>query len=428
MAVRTIYKASSEYKDPNTGTIYLDRAAKNKGSMSQGAVAGASTGSVASSASQSSSSKRYSPYAMSAATRSLLGTSRDYADEIDSMKYSPSDMVKNYQNRLSEVENSKPGSFTSKYSDSINNLLQQIINEDKFSYTGKDLMNDDMYKMYSEMYEKNARKAMQDAAGEAAGMTGGYGSTYSQAVGQQAYDDKMSAMNDIALDLADKAYNRYLNDRANRYQQLGALNDQDNIDYSRYRDEVGDWQTDRNYYAGRYNDTYDRDYGAFRDAVSDKQFLADYYRQLYGTEAGNELDAWQANEAADEFYQNYLLNENADAREDAASKREAEEWEYRKQLLALQIQQAQQSLAGGGSGGGYSRGSSGSGSGNSDKVTTADITRFLQRGASASELKEGIALSKQYYQNSDLSKEAKAKAYRMLDQYEKLADRKKKSS
>ena len=67
-------------------------------------------------------------------------------------------------------------------------------------------MSDDLYKMYADQYEHNARKAMQDAMGDAQAMTGGYGSTFSQLVGQQAYDETMSSMNDIALQLADRAY------------------------------------------------------------------------------------------------------------------------------------------------------------------------------------------------------------------------------
>ena len=252
---------------------------------------------------------------------------------------------------------------------------------------------------------------------EAAGLTGGYGSTYSQAAGQQAYDDKMSSLNEIALTLADKAYQKYLDNRSNRYNQLGALQGQDNTDYDRYRDEVGDWQTDRNYYAGRYDNTYDRDYAAFRDSVADKQYLANYYAGLYGTDSGNELSAWQANRGAEEYEKSYILNKNAD-------ERAAEEWELQKQLLALKIQQAQLAAAGGGSGGR----SSGTGS-SVQPVTTADITNYMQAGATPSELREGIALSQNYYKNnSNLTKEQKAKAQKVLSQYASLLGRKKKSS
>lgn len=421
MAVKTVYKASSEYRDPNTGTIYLDQAAKGRtnaasGNLTEVADNNNSGSSNVSAFREVSNKSGYTPFSQSAETKQLKNLSRGYADEAGDMTYTPSAMVTGYKNKLKEVENAKPGPFQSQWKDQINNTLNNIINEKEFSYTGKDLMNDDLYKMYSDLYEKNARKAMQDAQGEAADLTGGYGSTYSQAAGQQAYDDKMSSLNEIALTLADKAYQKYLDNRSNRYNQLGALQGQDNIDYDRYRDEVGDWQTDRNYYAGRYDNTYDRDYAAFRDAVADKQYLANYYAGLYGTDSGNELSAWQANRGAEEYEKSYILNKNAD-------ERAAEEWELQKQLLALKIQQAKLAAAGGGKGK-----SSGTGS-SLEPVTTADISNYIAKGATTSEIREGIALSQNYYKNSDkFTKEQKAKAQKVLSQYASLLGRKKKSS
>lgn len=363
MAVQTVYKASSEYRDPNTGTIYLDSAAKGRTNASTGNVTSqtnnANTGSsTVSSGTYKAKSSNYTPYSMSDETKQLKSTSQSYADEAADMEYSPSAYVIRYQNKLADVENSKPDAYVSKWQDNINGIMQDILNEKSFSYTGKDLMNDDMYKMYSDLYEKNARQAMQNAQGEAAGLTGGYGSSYSQAAGQQAYDDTMSGLNEIALTLADKAYEKYLNDRSDRYNKLSALNNQDNIDYSRYRDDVGDWQLDREYYAGRYNDTYDRDYNEFVNALANKQWMANYYASLYGQDASNDLQAWQTNRAADEFEANYELSKAEEARA-------AEKWDYDKQLLALQLQQAQQAAAqaaagGSSSGGSYSRGSSSS--------------------------------------------------------------------
>ena len=157
--------------------------------------------------------------------------------------------------------------------------------------------------------------------------------------------------------------------------------------------------------------------GYISDSVADKQYLANYYAGLYGTDSGNELSAWQANRGAEEYEKSYILNKNAD-------ERAAEEWELQKQLLALKIQQAQLAAAGGGSGGR----SSGTGS-SVQPVTTADITNYMQAGATPSELREGIALSQNYYKNnSNLTKEQKAKAQKVLSQYASLLGRKKKSS
>lgn len=454
MAVSTIYKASSEYKAPN-GTIYLDGAGgKNTSSTNSASSASSSaltptytgSGTMGTTGSTSTSSNgvykakstNYTPYTQSDEVKALKSQSQDYADQIESMSYSPSAYVTAYKNKLTDVENSKPADYVNKWAETQNSLLNDILNEKEFSYTGQDLMNDDMYKMYSEMYEKNARKAMNDAMGTAQAATGGYGSTYSQAAGQQAYDDTMSNMNSIALELADKAYEKYLNERSNRYNKLSTVNSQEQTDYNRYRDEIGDWQTDRTYYAGRYNDSYDRDYQSYRDDVSDLQYLSSLYAQLYGTDSQNELSAWTANRDADEFESEYELSKNADERAAAEEARAAEKWSYDKQLLALQLQQAQAAAAGigtssGGNSGGSSRRSSSSKKSSSSSslspVTTADITNFIQKGATAKEIKQGVAISKNWYaNNSNMTAEQKAKANKVLDQYAALADRKKKST
>lgn len=430
MAVKTVYKATSEYRDPNTGTIYADGAGGKKASNTAAAASpSVSSGSYTSPASYGSStykakSSNYTPYTQSDEVKALKSQSQDYADQVESMSYSPSALVKAYQNKMNEVENSKPDAYVNKWADTQNSLLNDILNEKEFSYTGSDLMNDDLYKMYSEMYEKNARKAMNNAMGEAASLTGGYGSTYSQAAGQQAYDDTMSNMNEIALTLADKAYEKYLNDRSNRYNKLSAVNTQEQTDYGKYRDEVGDWQTDRDYYAGRYDTTYGQDYQKYQDEVAQVEYLANLYASLYGQDSANELNAWNANRAADEYESSYALSK-------AADDRDAEKWNYEKKLLEMQVQQAQAAAAaaaGSGSGGGSGRSSSGSSS-SLPAVTTADITHFIQAGATSDELKEGINISKKYYaNNSSITAEQKAKAQKVLAQYEALVDRKKKST
>ena len=424
MAVKTVYKGASEYKDPNTGTIYVDGAGSKKASNTASAAnPSASSGSYTSPATYGSSvykakSSNYTPYTQSDEVKALKSQSQDYADQVETMSYSPSALVKAYQNKMSEVENSKPDAYVNKWADTQNSLLNDILNEKEFSYTGSDLMNDDLYKMYSEMYEKNARKAMNNAMGEATSLTGGYGSTYSQAAGQQAYDDTMSNMNEIALTLADKAYEKYLNDRSNRYNKLSAVNTQEQSDYGKYRDEVGDWQTDRDYYAGRYDTTYGQDYQKYQDEVAQVEYLANLYASLYGQDSANELNAWNANRSADEYESSYELSK-------AADDREAEKWNYEKQLLELQVQQAQAKAAAAAA----SRSGSGSGSGSDiEPVTTTAITKLVTEGATQKQISDGIAKSKQYYASSNLSKESKAKAQKVLKQYEALNNRKKTGS
>lgn len=64
--------------------------------------------------------------------------------------------------------------------------------------------------------------------------------------------------------LYDRVYQQYLNEGQELYNRLNAVNNQDNIDYSRYRDSVNDYYNDLNYYAGRYDSSYNQDFGAYQ--------------------------------------------------------------------------------------------------------------------------------------------------------------------
>lgn len=71
--------------------------------------------------------------------------------------------------------------------------------------------------------------------------------------GQQAYDEYLSQLNDKALDFRDKAYQQYLNEQADRYNQMNVVTGLDNTDYSRYRDGVDDYWKNLSYLSGRYD-------------------------------------------------------------------------------------------------------------------------------------------------------------------------------
>lgn len=85
-----------------------------------------------------------------------------------------------------------------------------------FNYDYRD---DPSYQQYRQQYVRNGQLAMQDTMGQVAGLTGGYGSSYSQNVGQQAYQGYMNQLNAVVPELYQNAYNRYLNDYSNQYNE-----------------------------------------------------------------------------------------------------------------------------------------------------------------------------------------------------------------
>lgn len=205
-------------------------------------------------------------------------------------KYTPSSKVNNYADRLDELENNKPGDYQSKYNDQIDSIINGILNRPEFDQNS--VYDTDLYKNYREQYMQQGNKAMRDTIGNISGMTGGYGSTYATAAGQQAYDNHISQLGDKTLDIYDRVYQQYLNEGQEMYNQLGMVNNQDSIDYGRYRDTVSDYYNDLNYYAGRYDSSYNQDFGEYQYNQDAQRWAEEYAYQKTQDALGQQN--WQA--------------------------------------------------------------------------------------------------------------------------------------
>lgn len=274
---------------------------------------------------------------------------RNYQNKLSNLPddYEESDYVKDRRNKLAEVENARPADFTSKYRAQIDDLLNKIYGDKGFSYTAEDLQNDDLYKMYAQQYQQSASRAMRDTMGQAQAASGGYGSTYAQQVGQQAYDQTMSGLNDKVLDFRDRAYQTYLNNQSNRYNQLNAFQTQDNTDYGRYRDTVADWQADRNYYLGALQGEQANDlniYGANNQ---------NYYKALDALQ-GN----YQTENANDQWLAQYEMNKQAQDYENMLTQQKIEQGGYDTKLAKLKYEDYLKKRGAAASGSGSGRGRS----------------------------------------------------------------------
>lgn len=206
--------------------------------------------------------------------------------------YQRSDRVNEYYEKTRKLERNKPDEFESKYEGQISDILDNILNRPKFSYTAEDMTNDDLYKMYRDQYLRQGNLAMRDTMGNAAALTGGYGNTYASAAGQQAYDNYVAQLNNKALDFYDRAYQRYADEGQNLYNQMNVVTGLDNTNYQRYRDGVNDYYNDLNYYNGRYNQEYGYDYGEYQDRVAADQWAQEFAFQKQ--QAAQEQANWEA--------------------------------------------------------------------------------------------------------------------------------------
>lgn len=167
-----------------------------------------------------------------------------------------------------------PDAYKSKWQSQLDNTMNAYNNREKFKY---DVNGDALYQQYKDKFTQQGKMAMQDTMGQAAAMTGGYGNSYAATVGNQAYQGAMKNLNDVIPELYSLALERYQQEGQDMLNKYSLLSDRENTDYGRYRDEVSDYYTNRDYLAGRYDtersldmSKYDADrafaYGQYSDA------------------------------------------------------------------------------------------------------------------------------------------------------------------
>ena len=223
--------------------------------------------------------------------------------------YQESDIVTQTKDALNAQLSQKPGEYNSQWQAQLDDVINKIMNREKFSY---DLNGDALYQQYKDKYVQQGKMASADVMGQAAAMTGGYGNSYAQSVGQQAYQAQLQNLNDIVPELYQMAYDKYNQEGQDLYNQYAMLGAQEEQDYGRYKDSVSDWQAERDYLTGRYDTergldyskyTDDRNfaYGEHRDSIADQQWqdAFDYQKeqdQIANKQWQDSFD-WQKSEA-----------------------------------------------------------------------------------------------------------------------------------
>ena len=227
--------------------------------------------------------------AASTAKPTAKDTGFQYAD------YQESDTVRQAQAMLQQQMDNKPGQYTSPWQAQLNAAMDKILNREKFSY---DLNGDALYQQYKDQYMTQGQMAMMDTMGQAQAMTGGYGNSYAQGVGQQAYQGYLQGLNDKVPELYQLALNKYQMEGDALMNEYGILGAREEQEYGRYRDQVADWQgerdrlqdqyyTERDYDYGKWADNRDFGYGQYidnrnydyqigRDTVADQQWQAEF--------------------------------------------------------------------------------------------------------------------------------------------------------
>lgn len=267
-------------------------------------------------------------------------------------------------------------SYENQYAEQQQALLDAIINRPDFSWSKED---DPQWHSYRKSYLREGDRATADALGQAAAASGGRPSTAALTAATQAGDYYATQLNDIIPTLYQQAYDRYLNEYNMSLQDLNAVNTQEQLDYAKYLDQLGQFNTDRNF--------------AFNQYLSDFDILQDKLSALQGQDSVDFDRYWngQQLQREDAMAQQQLAQGQVDAILSAGGSPSADlvgasgyTTEY---VQALQAAYQRQLAARSGSGGS----SSGSRSGSSGGGDSADYDGLFAAALESGHPKSFIA-------------------------------------
>lgn len=134
--------------------------------------------------------------------------------------------------------------YDNQYAQQQQALLDAILNREDFSWSKE---TDPQWSSYKKSYLREGDRATANALAQASAASGGRASTAAITAASQAGDYYAAQLNDIIPTLYQQAYDRYLNEYSMMLQDLGAVNTQEQLDYSKYLDQLGQYNTDRNF-------------------------------------------------------------------------------------------------------------------------------------------------------------------------------------
>ena len=236
--------------------------------------------------------------------------------------YQPSEDVAAARAYRDSVAAMQPEDYTSGFEARLQELYDQIAGREAFSYDPEE---DEMYKRYAKLYAAQGAAAMEDTMGQAAALTGGYGSSYAQAVGQQAYDRYLGELAALVPELRQAALAEYTQEGKVLTDRYGLLRQQESAAYDRWQDTVAQWQKALAQAQSEYDDTAAQDAKSYQTMLKHYQDKAEQERKLsaggakleesgYTADAGKESLSSTAAESLQRAVGNYLKS----GREDAA--------------------------------------------------------------------------------------------------------------
>lgn len=224
----------------------------------------------------------------------------------------------------------KAPTYENAFAQQQKDLLDRILNREDFAWSKE---TDPQWSSYKKSYLREGDRATANALAQASAASGGRPSSYAVNAATQAGDYYATKLNDVIPTLYQQAYERYLDEYNMKLKDLNAVNQQEQLDYAKYLDRLGQFNTDRGFAYQNYADDYDRlrsqladvqgqdqiDYARYLDEVSRQQTAQDSIR--------GQVDAILAagsSPSANLVSESGYSSEYVKALEDAYRKQEAE--------------------------------------------------------------------------------------------------------
>lgn len=169
--------------------------------------------------------------------------------------------------------------YSNQYSAQQAELLNQILNQKEFEWSKE---TDPLWSSYKKSYLREGDRATANALAQASAASGGIPSSYAVNAATQAGDYYATQLNDKIPDLRAQAYDEYLNEYQRQLSNLDAVNNQEQLEYQKYLNDLSQYNTDRNF---AYTD-YQTQYNMLQNALSNLQNQQQIeYDQNYQTTA-----------------------------------------------------------------------------------------------------------------------------------------------
>lgn len=153
--------------------------------------------------------------------------------------------------RVQYLENNRPAAYTSAYAQQLDDLMEQVLNREKFSY---DPAQDELYNRYREQYLYLGKRAMNDARGGASTLTGGYDNSFAESAGQQALQNQLAQLSDKLPELYKLALSAYDAETSRLAENLSTLTEAEKAAYDRYQNDLNRYTEALKYYYQKMQD------------------------------------------------------------------------------------------------------------------------------------------------------------------------------